>query len=69
MRSYFNKNRRLPFRANALADLRGGAPGTPPSGPKNLSFSCSFQQIIRKITGFWELATTPGENPGSATAN
>ena len=47
-----------------------GAPGTraPPPGVQILSFSCSFQQIIRKIIGFWELAPPPGENPGSATA-
>ena len=36
-------------------------------GVQILSFSCSFQQIIRKIIGFWELAPPPGENPGSAT--
>ena len=51
-----------------LADLGGGArDARPPLGVQILSFSCSFQQIIRKIIDFWELAPPPGENPGSAT--
>ena len=51
----------------ALADLRGGTRDARPLlGVQILSFSCSFQQIIRKIIGLWELAPPPGENPGSA---
>ena len=53
-----------------MADLGGGArDARPPLGVQILSISCSFQQIIRKIIDFWELAPPPGENPGSATAS
>ena len=44
---------------------QGRAP--PPLRVQILSFSCSFQQIIRKIIDFWELAPLPGESSGSAT--
>ena len=45
-----------------------GAPGTrTPLGVQILSFSCSFEQIIRKIIDFWQLTPPPGENPGSTT--
>ena len=50
--------------SKALADLRG-APGA--LGVQILSFTCNFQQIIRKIIRFWELAHPPGENPRSTT--
>ena len=53
-------------KTNALVDL-GGTPGTHPLGVQILSFSCSFRQKICKIIPIWELAHSPGENPGSAT--
>ena len=51
-----------------IGGSRGWRQGrAPPLGVQILSISCSFQQIIRKIMDFWELAPPPGENPGSAT--
>ena len=45
-----------------------GVPGMrAPLGVQILSFSCSFQQNICKIIGFWQLAHPPEENSGSAT--
>ena len=54
----------------ALADLRGGAPGTrAPLGVQILSFSCSFQEQRWKIIALLGVGAPPppGENPGSAT--
>ena len=51
---------------SALADLRGGAPGTRPR-VQIISFSCSFRQKLGYHTHFgsWR---HPQENPGSAIA-
>ena len=56
---------------NALADLRGGAPGTRPLLSQILSFSCSFRENFDQIIGWHphlEVSTPCLGNPGSATA-
>ena len=46
----------------------GGSKGVHQGCPSPfLSFSCSFRQNICKIIGFWQLAHSPQENPGSST--
>ena len=57
------------FEPLAVANLRGGAPGTrAPPGSEFFHFHAVFGRKNRLAHPLWELAPPPpGENPGSAT--
>ena len=67
---FSSSNRSTPWQYNVwMLDLNQSIGGSkvgrqgrpPPRGVQILSFSCSFQQIVRKIIGFWKLAPLLGK--------